>query len=278
MFFILSKVAWFFLKPSNFLLIVALLGLVALARQHRRAGMGMMATSLILLTILAFSPVSRLGLQWLENRFPEQTLARVMKAYPDVAGVIVLGGAINAGPSRGRAFPVVNASGERLLEGVILARNLPSRTLLYSGGDIGLLNMTAIEAEHAGRIIAGLVGLADDEKEQKGLHLLLEKEARNTYENAVYTKAMLGKDADKTWLLVTSAFHMARSVGCFQKVGMTVIPYPVDYRAAPESPDLRVYTQASAGLKETDILAKEIVGLIVYYLTGKTAALIPAAA
>ena len=58
----------------------------------------------------------------------------------------------------------------------------------------------------------------------------MERNSRNTLENAEFSKAMAAPKAGERWLLVTSAFHMPRSVGLFRKAGFDVEPYPVDWR------------------------------------------------
>ena len=58
----------------------------------------------------------------------------------------------------------------------------------------------------------------------------MERRARNTLENAEFAKALAVPRPGERWLLVTSAFHMPRSVGLFRKAGFNVEPYPVDWR------------------------------------------------
>ena len=58
----------------------------------------------------------------------------------------------------------------------------------------------------------------------------MERRSRNTQENAEFSKALVKPKQGERWLLVTSAFHMPRSVGLFRKAGFAVEPYPVDWR------------------------------------------------
>ncbi len=75
------------------------------------------------------------------------------------------------------------------------------------------------------------------------------------------------------WLLVTSAYHMPRAVGAFRKVGFEVEAYPVDYRTHG---NLWIpFDDAASGLRRTDTATREWVGLLVYWLTGKSSALFP---
>jgi uncharacterized SAM-binding protein YcdF (DUF218 family) len=80
---------------------------------------------------------------------------------------------------------------------------------------------------------------------------------------------------DETWLLVTSAWHMPRAVGCFRQAGFPVTAYPVDFRSVGPRFAWRIFYEVARGLRLTDIMAKEWVGLLAYRLTGRTDALLP---
>ena len=77
------------------------------------------------------------------------------------------------------------------------------------------------------------------------------------------------------WLLVTSAFHMPRSMGIFRKAGFDVEAYPVDWRMGTRE-DLFAFTNMSLdGLGRTDVAVREWIGLVVYRLAGRTSDLLP---
>ena len=97
---------------------------------------------------------------------------------------------------------------------------------------------------------------------------------RLTERNISRRHARLTKPGER-WLLVTSAFHMPRSVGLFRKVGFAVEPYPVDWRiGGPE--DLFTFTNiAGDGLARTDTAVREWTGLLAYRLTGRIDELLP---
>ena len=100
----------------------------------------------------------------------------------------------------------------------------------------------------------------------------MERDARNTYENAVFTKALVRPKPGERWLLVTSGYHMPRSYGIFRKAGFAVEPYPVDWKVGGLS---AVDTLASDNLYRTDIAVREWIGLIAYRLAGRTDELLP---
>ncbi len=105
----------------------------------------------------------------------------------------------------------------------------------------------------------------------------LETHARNTAENATFTKALVKPKPGERWLLVTSALHMPRAVGCFRRVGFAVEPYPVDWTTPPrlDLASLAPADELSAGLLRLDKASHEWLGLLAYWLTGRTSALLP---
>ncbi len=86
-------------------------------------------------------------------------------------------------------------------------------------------------------------------------------------ENAEFSKAMVDPKPGERWLLVTSAYHMPRSVGLFRKAGFNVEAYPVDWRVGKV---FSFATLAIEGLSRADLGTREWIGLLVYHLAGKT--------
>jgi uncharacterized SAM-binding protein YcdF (DUF218 family) len=105
--------------------------------------------------------------------------------------------------------------------------------------------------------------------------VVLESNSRNTFENAVMTRDLLKPKPGENWILITSAFHMPRAVGCFRKAGWTVIPYPVDYNLeGPRS--VRWGFNFAGGLNSLSLGLHEWIGLITYRLWRRTDAMFPA--
>jgi uncharacterized SAM-binding protein YcdF (DUF218 family) len=179
--------------------------------------------------------------------------------------MIVLGGAIGAA----RGDVVFNQSASRMTASVELARRFPDSRIAFTGGSatlIGRADMT--EAEAARRFYLSQ-GIAAE-------RLILEDESRNTRENAVLLKPLLAQKPGERWLLVTSAFHMPRSVGIFRKAGVEVIPYPVDFTTSGTLRDfIGVNREFADGFERTDRAVREWVGLLAYRLVGYTDALFP---
>lgn len=264
MFFYIAKVGWFLAQPSNALLILLLLGTVMLWTSWARAGRRIVAVAAVLLLVAGLSPFGNLAALPLEQRFPRTDLADGRP--PD--GIIVLGGSEDTRVGRARNVTALNEAGERLTEAMALSRRFPEARIVFTGGTAKLLYSARKETVGAEALLTRL-GLDPS-------RLVLEDRARDTYENAVYTKALVEPKAGERWLLVTSAFHMPRSIACFRAVGFPVEPWPVDYRTRGPQDWSRFFDKPSQGLRRVDMAAREWVGLLVYRLTGRIGELFPA--
>lgn len=263
MFFILSKTVALLLLPSNFLILLGLIGLALMVTRLRRAGLRLMIASVALLAFVGLFPVGAVLGHALESRFPPWNPAR---GAPD--GIIVLGGAIFPELSRQYGQAVLNSDGERIVALVKLARTYPDARIIYSGGDASLRgNMTA-ETSYVGPLLDGF-GIA------RG-RVTLESRSRNTAENAAFSNEIARPKPGERWLLVTSAQHMPRAIGCFRRAGFTVEAYPVAWRSA-RSPSYWPGLGVGGNLARLDSAATEWIGLIAYWLTGRTSELLPSA-
>jgi len=273
MFFYLAKAVWFVLQPSTLIALLIGYGAILIWTGWARWGRRFVSIGAILLLAVGLSPLGNALILPLEDRFPRADLS----TPSEPAGIIILGGAENRLVGGARGAPTLNEAGERLLEGAILARKFPGAKVAFSGGEAGILYKSDSEAEGAAALLTQL-GV---ERER----LILEANARDTFENAVYLKKelggqnALGKGAlgkDKRWLLITSAYHMPRSIGAFRQAGFDVEPWPVDYRTRGPADFAKPFDKVSEGLRRVDTATREWVGLLAYWLTGRTNALFPA--
>lgn len=263
MFFYLSKIAWFFLQPSNLLILVAAAGtLLVLLRLSRRTARALLVAGVGGLALCGYSPLGNLMVLPLEERFaPWQEEG----GPPD--GIVLLGGAFVTSISEARGTVELNEAAERMTAFAALARRYPEARLVFTGGVGGLLGGRVTEAELAARLFEDL-GLDPDRIE-------LEERSRNTWENAAFTRAMIAPETGERWLLVTSAWHMPRAVGSFRAAGFGVEPYPVDFRTRGWRDALRPFDTASEGLRRTDLAVREWIGLLAYRITGRSSELLP---
>jgi uncharacterized SAM-binding protein YcdF (DUF218 family) len=262
LFFVLSKTVGYIFLPTSFLIGLGLLGAILLLTRFATAGRRLMVTALVLLAICGFSPLGNFLLYPLEQRFPKWDSSR---GEPD--GIIVLGGPIDADLSAAQGVPVIFAASDRIIGGATLAHRYPNARLLFTGGSANLLSNDAKEADYATALFQGL-GIPKS-------RLIMERQSRNTKENAEFSKQLVKPKPGERWLLVTSAYHMPRAMGLFRRAGFPVEAYPVDWKTGTIEDIFRFYVMANDGLQLVDTGLREWMGLIAYRITGRTDALLP---
>jgi uncharacterized SAM-binding protein YcdF (DUF218 family) len=243
MFFIFSKTLALLATPSNFIGALLFIGLLLFAFQWPASAQRLVTVGIVLLMLFGFLPIGSLLLFPLTERFPVWS-----NHGGDPTGMIILGG----GDVAGRTVAIAD-----------LARRFPHSRVAVTGGGGFLLGPSEAEAQLIARLLEG-VGVSAQ-------RIVVEDRSRNTGENAAFARQLLQPKAGERWLLVTSTQHMPRAVGCFRNAGFEVEAYPVQSRtgAAMSIPIL------SDRLARTDEAVHEWLGLIVYWITGRTNELFP---
>ena len=159
--------------------------------------------------------------------------------------VVVLSGGLRPNEGVPPTSQLEESSAMRVAEGVRLFHLLPDPpTLIMTGngpfGDLGD-RMAAL---------AQSLGVPPDK-------LLAENQARDTYGNAVGVRDLV---KNQPFLLVTSAVHMPRSLGIFQKLGMKPVPAPGDFRFI-KFYSVADYVPAGRNLVTMEIVIHEYLGL-----------------
>jgi len=266
MFYLLSKLVGTLVLPSSIVAIVIAAGVVLLAvSRRRRLGLGLAFAGLLALAVAGFSPLGNLLVLPLEQRFSRPSADAEGQA---VAGIIILGGAEDGWVSAGRPGELaLNEAAERVTEGLRLALHHPEAKVVFTGGVGRLLGDDPPGAESVGAYLAS-VGIDRS-------RIVLEDRSRNTWENAAFTLPLINAKPGEHWLLVTSAYHMSRAVGCFRVAGLETVPYPVDYRTRGAEDLTRMFGSISSGLMRMDLGAEEWIGLVAFRVAGRTDALFP---
>lgn len=267
MFFTLSKVLSFLLRPSSLIWLGLLGGLVMRERmpRWRRLSLEMTIGALVALFVAGLTPLSNVLILPLEDRFPVMTPQSVPTP---VSGLIVLGGAEDGWVSAGRGGLALNEAAERITETARLALAHPQAKVVITGGVAKLMGEDA-EGSNAVAALLRDLGIAQE-------RLIVETRSRDTYENATLTLPLTGAKPGETWLLVTSAYHMPRAIGIFRKAGLNVHAYPVDFRLRGAEDLKRWFWTIPDGLKRFDLAVTEWAGLAAYRLSGRTSELLPA--
>ncbi len=199
--------------------------------------------------------INEIMLKWEISAVPLQEI----KAPYDVA--IVLSGVTDSEKApRDRVY--LNKGADRIMHTVHLYRLGKIKRILISGGSGRLLVQDYKESEAIKNVLL-LSGVAAE-------HIFIDDASRNTHENAVYSAEILNeKFSGKTYLLVTSAFHMRRAQACFQKVGVKADSFPTDFYTFERkfTPDVFVVPSDMAVVK-WGIMIKEWLGMVAYKIAG----------
>lgn len=264
MFFYTAKIVWFLAQPSSLIAIALTSGAILAVTAWHKLGRRLLIGGLAALLVCGLSPLSDALIVPLENRFPRPDLA----GGGPITGIIILGGAEDARANPPRELAGLNEAAERLTEAVALARRLPDARVVFTGGSAAVFADEPPEAETAARLFEAL-GIARE-------RITLESASRDTYENAAFTAKLIKPAAGQRWLLITSAWHMPRAIGCFRQAGVPVEAWPVDFRTSPRFQPLRLHTALTEGWRRIDFITREYVGLVAYYVAGRISALLPA--
>ena len=261
MFFYLSKILWVFMQPSLLLVILNLVCVILLLRQPCRRRRNACLGAMGLFLCFSLFPVGNNLFVTLENRFPPLA---VKSLNPD--GIIVLSGAEDTLLTQHRQQLSLNEGAERLLGFALLAHEFPNAELVFTGSTGALLG-SSVTADQIAEQVTQTLGIPSD-------RIRFERRARNTYENARLSFELVQPTANQRWVLITSASHMPRAVGAFRSQDWDVIPFPVDYKTVGS---YRWLPSPAVGynLARLDRATHEWVGLLAYWLTGKTSAFFP---
>jgi uncharacterized SAM-binding protein YcdF (DUF218 family) len=251
-FFLLSKLLYYLLMPAMWL--VALLLAALLTRQP-----GKRRRLLLAATVLA---VVGTNLALSNEALKAWELAPVpLAALPARADAAVLLTGITQ-DQRPNDRVYLGPGADRLTHALWLYRAGRVRHIVISGGSGSVLKVNNTEAHN----LATLLRLAG----VPARRILLEEKSRNTRENALFTQALLQQHPDiKSLVLVTSAFHQRRALGCFRKAGLHPVPFPADlrtYRRQP-TPDYWLVPSPQA-LVQWSLLIHEVLGWVTYKALG----------
>ena len=187
---------------------------------------------------------------------------------PDhVDGILVLGGDENPLISEGRGQPTVYTSASRYIHMADLAHKYPGARLVFSGGSGLIGSQVKTKDAEVARQVMQIMDMPTD-------RIIFENQSRNTYENAVMAEKLLRPTPQQNWLLVTSAWHMPRAMGCFRKAGWNIYPQPTDYMTAGKI-DTSLHLNLVDHLQKLTIAFHEYSGLLAYWLMGYTDQLWP---
>ncbi|MBK0379893.1 YdcF family protein [Mucilaginibacter segetis] len=243
MYFILSKLLIVFVSPFAWAFYLLIYALVT-KNQKKRYRIVMLSVA-----ILYFFGIG----------FPVRLFAHVWDVPPHqpksikYSAVIVLGGFVSEREDGTGHF---NDAEDRFIQATRLLANGTASHLLFTGGNADLFP-------------DGFTEGAFVKNELKKLNfpdsvIIIESHARNTFENAAFSKKALVKaNLKPPYLLVTSAYHMRRSLLIFKKAGLAVDAYPCDYMVSKGTVSLSEFLPGTDAFGKWNTYFKEIIGYVV---------------
>ena len=245
--FLLSKLLPLLVLPLGLALLLLLLGLI----RRRR---GPVLSAVVVLWLFSTGLVAQM--LWRLVEWPWQRQAA--DHAPQADAIVVLSGGRHAAPGPARASEWHDP--DRFLAGIDLFRAGRAPWLLFTGGQSPFQAGLTPEGELYRREALGLGVPADA--------IASTPPVRNTAEEAVAIRALL-PHAPSRVLLVTSAFHMRRAQRLFERQGMTVLPFPVDFQARAAwggaiALDPLMWLPTSRGLDQSSRSLRELLGRLIY--------------
>ena len=253
MFFVLSKVLLFLIQPLNWII-----GLLIYSIFSKKIVWKKRSLKIALGLIIFFTNGFILNLAMNAWESDIKTLSSLNQTY-DVG--IVLGGYSNAHIQPRERYNF-SQNANRLTQALELYKDGKIGKMLLTGGSGSLLQEMPSEAIEIQKFLLKMGVMKED--------IIIEPNSRNTHENAVFTKQILEKEyPNAKCLLITSAFHMRRSKGCFQKENIQVTPFSTDILGEEIrwSPSL-LFIPNSGVFGRWELLIKEWVGYLVYRISG----------
>lgn len=260
--FLITKLFWVFAQPLSMAFLFSVFAAPVAFLGWRKLGGFSALLAAIILFVTLFTTTGAVALQVLEARF-----AKPATDPSNISCMIVLGGAFDNEINTARGGIELNQAADRFVEALRLARNHPQSRILVSGGDGSISAGYEGEAQTAERFFSAF-GIGPE-------RLIKENTSRTTYENSTNTAELLKAQGLENCLLITSGFHMPRSVGLFRKAGIAVTPWPVDYRTSGVVGLSLDFTQPALNAQITTTATREWMSLTAYYLAGRIDSIFP---
>jgi len=262
MFIFLSKLLPLFVYPIGLATILVLMGLVFSRR--KKTSRAFLISALVILFLS--------GNRWISYSLARSLEWQYLPTQDQISApaIVVLGGGTESALSP-RSAVEVNSAGDRMIHAADLYHKGAAPLLVLSGGNVDW--MESIENSPAAdmRQIILKLGVPDSA-------IVLQPKSQNTFEDALYSAALLKEKGIKKIILVTSAMHMPRAVALFEKQGLEVLPSSTDFTITEDgwkrtfSPNLEIFIinilPNSSAMGLTTNALKEYIGLVTYQIQG----------
>jgi len=253
-FFYASKVIWPLIAPLNLACYLLLLAVLPLKFCKKHSSF-FLISGLVLMFVGGMLPVGNNLMVYLESRYDRPDLPE------NIAGFIVPGGYLRTDISYYRGEVQLNDNADRIFKAMELGNKYDNALIVFSGKSSGVIEKTRAEDEDTEDFLRQL-----DYPDNMTVY---EAKSHNTFDNILLSRNYVSPEPSENWVVITSAYHMPRTMAVANSIGWNLIPYPTDYRTTgmysfwPKPFNvLQNFT-----LLETSV--KEIVGMVAYRLSGR---------
>ena len=228
------------MNPTNFLFIILIILFIFYLIRKRKIILKILSLNIFLIIIIAFFPIGSSGLKYLEKDFI------IKKEYKNIKNILVLSGA-----------------DERIIASISLAYQYPNSKVFYVGGNAYLVKNNDNDDPTIAKKFYNDLNFDMDRINFIG-------KSRNTIENFKEIKELNLKYSET--ILITSAYHMKRSMMIAEKQGVKVLPYPVNTISRSKTPLLNSYQVFDIvnNLSKFNTFFREILGIIAFKITSYT--------
>jgi len=253
-----TELVWFLFSTGGAILVLGLLSLFVVVRPKSSGARTLLALAAVSYWVASTWHVSQFAIEALGQDFDAFDATDVPEGR--VAVVVLGSGSFTARDWDDATLSITDpwATG-RVLEAARVFRLVDPAWVISSGGLVHPdqpHESTGITMERA------LVGLGVPKE-----RIVSETQSRNTAAEAEIVAPMLEKLGVDHTILVTSKFHMWRSVGAFRARGVTVIPAPARNPNPPRGWATR-WLPSHVGLDWSAMAVHEGLGLVYYRLQG----------
>lgn len=248
MFLIEKFISLSLLSPLPIIIILLFVGVGNLFKKRKKSGL-----VLILISIFLYLASSEVfidkKLYDLENSYSIISEKNLEKGEV----YVLLGGGIITTTGEGNIPGIMPAV--RIMKTAEYYKKYPKK--IYISGGSPLQNQESESSVYARELISLGVNSED---------IIVEENSKNTNENALFIKQELEKNGIKNIILITSAFHMKRSMFIFEKNldGVEIIPAPCNFLASKEKENFFYYIPKYYNLLKFQLWIWETIGNIYY--------------
>ena len=235
--FFLKKFITFFIEPYGMILSLFIIGFYFLFKKEYKYAKVLLSSAFGLFMLFSYPPLSNFLVENLENKYPKYDYKE------DIKYIHVLGAGHNIDKSQPLSSQVSRI--KRILEGVIIHKQTEGSKLILTGYK-GTTNISNAQMNANVAIALGV----------KEKNIIINGKPKDTKEEAIFTKSLLGEES---FILVTSATHMPRSMRLFRSLGLNPIPAPTDFHKRKINTYLKLPT---GSLVKSTLAMHEYIGIL----------------